>query len=464
MTASRLAPPLRVAAIYLFLFLIAFPTHGYLWRDAPIQEGDSPQYLEVAQDLSDFRLDTLHDRTPGYPLLLALTGSTQQPTRALFFVSLALHFASVWLLALVLHDAGVRTSWLLAFGVLLILPPYAELAGYVMTENLAQFALVMGLACLILGFPKRNPALLTVSAIAFGCSALVRPVNQALALTIGICLLLFAFFSRQGQGVRSQAFRASAVLVAGSLLILGAVSWVNYNRFGYFGVIPSIGFHLSTKTMPFVERLPEEYAPVREILIRERDALLIKRGGSHTGTQAIWGVRSDLARMTGLSMPQLSSYLLKMNLRLIRTAPVEYLQEVARSMSVYWFPAAGPLANMNSSVLRWLWALIHVALVAFLFLQLAVVTGVAAGSVAARVGQAARRSTPLFSATRVQALSFMVAAVIVFYTMILSCALDIGEPRQRRSTDVLVVFLCFLGAHVWKGDRHLFEPIDTTSR
>ena len=34
---------------------------------------------------------------------------------------------------------------------------------------------------------------------------------------------------------------------------------------------------------------------------------------------------------------------------------------------------------------------------------------------------------------------------LVVYTMLLSCFLDIGEPRQRRPTDVVIVFLCFLG-------------------
>ena len=65
----------------------------------------------------------------------------------------------------------------------------------------------------------------------------------------------------------------------------------------------------------------------------------------------MWGVRSQLEAASGLSKPELSSYLLKMNIGLIRRAPVEYLQEVAQSMSIYWFPAAGPLANLDSTLL-----------------------------------------------------------------------------------------------------------------
>jgi hypothetical protein len=47
------------------------------------------------------------------------------------------------------------------------------------------------------------------------------------------------------------------------------------------------------------------------------------------------------------------------------------------------------------------------------------------------------------------ATAWLLSAAIVLYTMLLSCFLDIGEPRQRRPTDVLLLFMCFIGAHVW---------------
>src|SRR5574339_167049 len=83
--------PVRTAVAYAVLFTAAFMAYAWLWPQAPVMEGDSPQYLEVARDLTDFRIDALHDRTPGYPLLLVLTGSTETPTRALFYASLLLH-------------------------------------------------------------------------------------------------------------------------------------------------------------------------------------------------------------------------------------------------------------------------------------------------------------------------------------------------------------------------------------
>jgi len=442
----------RTAAVYLVLFVAALGTYSILWQNTPFIDGDSAQYQEVAKDLTDVRLDSLHDRTIGYPLLLVLTGSAERATPSLLAVSLLLHLASIWLMALVLQAAGVGRRWLLVFGCLLLLPPFVEPAAWIMTENLAQFTLVAGFACLVLGFTPSRIALLSVSALAFGYAGLTRPVYQALAFALSGVLLVLPPAFRWAAFTYRDVARAACVLVAGSVFVLGGMSSVNYMKLDHFGVVPSIGFHLCTKTMSFVERLPDEYGVAREILVRGRDAELVKRGSVHTGTQTIWGVRSELSAATGLSKTELSSYLLRMNLELIRRAPLEYLQEVARSMAGYWFPPATPLASMHSSVLRWLWAGLHVALTGFFFVQLIVLAGVAAFEASKRIsGTRDRALVPWTSASAAQALSYVLAGAIVFYTMILSCFLDIGDPRQRRPTDVLVVFMCVLGAHVWRG-------------
>jgi hypothetical protein len=118
--------PRTVASIYLLGFALALVVYGLAWRDAPVLDGDSAQYLDVAADLADGRLDELHLRTPGYPLLLALTGSWHAPTRALFWTSLVLHFATVWMLGWALHRAGAPRGVLLALAALLLLPLYED--------------------------------------------------------------------------------------------------------------------------------------------------------------------------------------------------------------------------------------------------------------------------------------------------------------------------------------------------
>jgi hypothetical protein len=439
--------PQPTAAVYVLLFIVAFVGYSWAWPQAPVQEGDSPQYLEVAQDLLDFRLDTLHDRAPGYPLLLVSTGSAREPQRALFLVSLLLHLASVWLLAAALRSAGAGSSLLLLFGSVLLLPPFVEPAAHVMTENLAQFTLAAGTACLVLGLARRRYWWVALASIAFAGAALTRPTYQALTIVLSGCIVLLGRAGAPAGLSMRESAKASVVLVLGSVILLGTVAWSNARKFSYPGIVPTAGIHLSTKTMGIVERLPEEYAVVREILVRERDAQLTRRGGTHTGTQTIWSVRPEVQAATGLSKAELSGFLLRMNLTLIARAPMEYLQEVARSVSGYWFPAAGALASMDSSALRWLWAGLHAAIIGIFFLQVVAVAGVAT----CRAVLPARRGSPdlAIEATGVQISAYVLAGVIVLYTMVLSCFLDIGEVRQRRPTDVLVVFMCAVGVCVW---------------
>lgn len=440
---------LRTTALLVALTLVAVAAYVAVWRQAPVIEGDSPQYMEVARDLSDFSLERLHDRAPGYPLLLALTGSADAPQRSLFIVSLLLHAVSVWLLAGALRESGVPLRFAVAFGAIAMLPPYVETAAHVMTENLAQFALAAGVAGLVFWWSRQRTWLLVVSSLGLACAALTRPTYQAVAIALAIVLIAVTRLATDDSG-RSKSLRAAAVLVAGSILLVGGFAVFQQMRFGYFGIVPTSGFHLTTKTMLLFERLPEEHATVREILVRERDKQLTRRGGTHTATQTVWEAREELTAATGMSTPELSKYLVRLDLLLIRKAPLEYLQEVAKSAATYWFPPAGALASMNSTALRLLWALLHTVVVGLFTLQVVVLIG----WVVMKLSAGWRSPViPDLGGTSLQATAFTVALTIVLYTMVLSCFLDIGEVRQRRPTDVIVLFACVSGVWVWTGIR-----------
>src|SRR5262249_6453109 len=141
-------------------------------------------YLRAAQDLSDFHIDQLQPRPPGYPILLVLTQSSESPSRTLFFVSLVLHFASVWLLATVLYRAGATELMLILFAFILLLPPYVESAAYVLAENLSEVMIVTGFVTFIYWTLNKKLIWIISSALTFGYAALTRPTFQILALAI----------------------------------------------------------------------------------------------------------------------------------------------------------------------------------------------------------------------------------------------------------------------------------------
>jgi hypothetical protein len=53
-----------------------------------------------------------------------------------------------------------------------------------------------------------------------------------------------------------------------------------------------------------------------------------------------------------------------------------------------------------------------------------------------------------------QALIYALAGTIVFYTAAVSCLIEVGNPRYRVPTDSLIIFMLFLGTHLW---RHMAD-------
>ena len=442
------------------LVAVGLACYVWVWPEAPIVDGDSPQYMEVARDLTDFRLDELHDRSPGYPLLVMLTGASTTPARPLFYASLLLHGLSIWLLARLLSAAGVPTGWQIAFAFVALLPPFVEPTGYLMTENLAQTTLVVGLAAIASWWSSRRSIWLGVSALALGYSAITRPAYQGLGFVVAIVLFLLARSRAEKSISRRAATVAAGAVALGPLLMAGGLSVFNQRHFGYFGVVPTLGFHLTTKTILFIEQAPDEFADVRDVLVRERAAELVKPGGLHDGSQTVWNARADLIRTTGLTTPQLSSRLLRMNLALVRHAPVPFLRDLVQSLARYWLPAAGALADFSRTALRALWLLLHVLVVGAFFLQLIGAFGLALARVTPK-GATTDTRAPLVPSAAIARASYVLAGTIVLYTMAITCLLDIGEPRQRRATDLLILFMVVLGAHIW---RQLASSHPATSR
>ena len=275
--------PIPTAVLYAFLFAVAFWVYTILWRQAPVMASDSGGFLAVASDLADFRIDYLHNRTPGYPLLLLITASSEVPNRVLFFLSLLLHFASIWILANILYATGLTETMLSLFGLLLLLPPYVEPAGYVLTENLTEFMLVVGFGGFVLWSLRGKTIWLFISALAIGYAGLTRPTYQALAFAMAGSLFVMPVLFGWSPAIRMNTIKASLILICASVILVGGYAFINYINFDYFGLSPLMPLHLGSRTSRVLELLPDEYAAVREVLIRARDLHLVERGGPHLG-------------------------------------------------------------------------------------------------------------------------------------------------------------------------------------
>jgi hypothetical protein len=381
-----------------------------------------------------------------------------------------LHLAAIWLLGIVLYRAGLSEVKLNLFSVVLLLPPFVEPAGYILAENLTEAMLVAAFASFVFWYLNRSLVWILISAASIGYAALTRPTYQLLALAVAVWLVM-AHFQFPTALIRWRAVaQASFILIFGSILIVGGYAYSNYRSFGYFGITPILGLSLSQKTVHVIERLPDEYATVRETLIKARNAEWLASSG--TGVQYILTAIPELTSITGLDWVGISQYMLKLDLLLIQKAPLTYLLEVLRAFNSYSFPSSRELANFGSRSLQFVWAMLHFILFGAFAFNLILLVGSAA-YINRCVRLVKHRNIIMKSKSGLihfQAFLYGLAGTIVVYTAVISCLVDAGDPRHRVPSDIFIVLMLFLGTDLWRRlvdlSKTVLErtPTDTESR
>ena len=446
----------RYSKILVFLIvLMAGIFYILVWDNAPIVVNDSGSYMKVAADFQDLKLDKLPDRTPGYPFLLWLTNSHEHPTRLLFFIQLVLHLLSVLLLAYFLNYMAVSNKIIAPFLLLSLIPPSVVMTAYVLSEALTQFFLVIGVVFLLLGIDKSKKSLIVISSVALSFSALVRPTYQLIFVVIFGLWLVSLFLV---QKARRQLVLATFSTFVFSTIFIGGLILNNYRNFDYFGLTPYLGIGLCSKTARFLEKLPDEYTEVRETLIKNRDRERVTyniakprrpwHNSSHNGLYYIHLTQPELRKIKHFnSKAELSTYLLKLNRTLIRQSPLLYLKEVLIALPTYWFPSTTNVSNFNSWKIKFVWVTIHFGVILLFFFIAAILLGYGLllfnlpAESREKFGPQIADNADLFL------LSFLIPISIIVYTMLLSIAVDVGNPRHRTPTDLFIFFTIALGIH-----------------
>lgn len=159
---------------------------------------DSPIYLRLAENIREFHsfsssetppLEADTVRTPGYPLFLLPFGGH---VLAIAWAQALLGALTAGLLFLTANALWKRPNAALATGVAIAIDYVIILyCSFVMTEPLFLFFFTLSLYFFarFLGDPSRAAAPLALSALAYGASALVRPVSLYYFLVPSIVLL-----------------------------------------------------------------------------------------------------------------------------------------------------------------------------------------------------------------------------------------------------------------------------------
>lgn len=426
----------------LFIIVLVGIFYSIIWKEAPFVAGDTPSYVEVATDLRDGKLDELHDRTPGYPILLLATNSLE-PSPMLFLTQLSLYLLSVFLLVNFLIDLDISKQFIFFFLLLSLIPPSVVNTVYMLTETFTTFLLVAGTVTLFWWLRKGEKLAVILSGMFFAFSALVRPTYQFLFIVLMGILLIYLLFSRTGY---KKIILAVISIFLASCIVLGGFSLYNLQHFNYFGISPMLGFNLSTKTVRVIERLPNEYENIRDLLIDSRNRALIENNSSHTGVMFIWQTIPDLQRLTGLDKVDLSNYMLRLNLLLIRQAPLEYIVEVTKSLSTYWLPSSTDISNFNSRRIQLIWVIVHFVVIAVFFtvtiliFSLLILIWQFPKKIKSQISNHIMTFSHLF-------LPFIISISIIVYTMLISTMVEVGNPRYRTPTDLLIFFTLTIGLY-----------------
>lgn len=313
----------------------------------PVAYSDTPSYRRLANTVLHWFNSYDGTRTPGYPVFMALVGTDQR----------------VWLAQLLL---GVITT-LLLFYIGWKLTGKAWLGGLValahtfnlgqlffesnlLTESLTTFFVVLCMAIVLLwmvDFSKRTIWLAFSLGLASTLTLLVRP----LFIYLPFYLLLFLWleprlssrrvvFAEETGDFTPAHHRRNNLNLAHAIIfmvpvvvLLGGWLYFIHKNFNQWSLTTMTGYHLVQHTGSYFEYVPDEYATLRDIYIRYRDAQIAQYG---TQTNAIWDAIPEMSKASGYSFYALSKVLARISIDLILKHPILYLKNALVGWWMFW--------------------------------------------------------------------------------------------------------------------------------
>lgn len=410
---------------------IGLATAAVAWGGTTRPMADTVSYRGAAEVLRA-GWPSLTDRTPGYPLLLLITGSIDDgPHRLLFVVQLAMHLATILLVVDLAARAGIGRRGRTVLAALLVTPPVLLRVLYEGTEGLAALLLTAVAWLLVTPWPPgRTTRRAVCIGVLCGAAALVRPTFALLFVPVGL-LALGPWKQAGGRADRAGRAGALAAVALPALILAGGWSTLNGVRFDSPGLTPLTPYHLSSRTSPFVELLPESYEPARSVLIRARDQALL-RGESSAPGNFIWSARDELARATGLEGTALDRYVLEMDLQLIANNPLNYIDTVKTATVNYSGMDSQPAVQGLGRTITWLQQGLHLILLAVTLGLWSLLPGLGLAGLI----------------DRGRARLVVVGLVISAYCGVVSVLTETGTARLRAPTEPLLALSVVVAASI----------------
>lgn len=408
----------------------------------PVEYPDTGTYLQAARDLvtGDFSAGQGR-RTPGYPLVVAAFGA--DPARLLAFQLAGGVLMSALLYWLTATLTGSR-PWAVAAGLahaLNLQQLFQEAA--LLTEATSALSVAAALALLVavcrrLQRGETPVAMMTALGAASTYALFVRPQFLCLLLVAPAAV---AYAASGGIRPRVRGAAAAAWVLAPAVALLLGWGAVQQAKTGYFTLSTQSGFGLVNHPIDYIELAPDEYATVRDILVRVRDRRVAEVGHSRN---TIWYAWPEIRQATGWSLPEASRHLQAMCRELFVAYPGRYALSVASAWVDFWtvpfFWAPEQVNPAVRALVEGVWsvqhALLRLANLTFVLLVAGVVVWPA-----------------LRLRLRWDVALTAVAATVLMSSLIQALADQGASSRYHLPTQSLVVLVLLVAAARWREGR-----------
>ncbi|MEZ4797497.1 MAG: hypothetical protein R2785_10055 [Flavobacteriaceae bacterium] len=292
---------------------------------------DSEGYIELGNQLSTLNLNGYSGkRTPGYPILIALTGNN------LIFVKIIqiiLGAISTFLLYDLVKKETKNNLW--AFLTAIFATSFVHFIFFeaaILTETLTLFVLLLSFwlirlkECLDARVSYSN--LILLSAL-FAYLYFIRPMF----IYVPIGFALFYLVKNLKFNYKKAIYKSLLVLI---FPLIAFYSWSSLNKknIGVFGSTYFLGINLTQTATPFFELVSDEHKEIRDIIVKHRDS--IANIPDKNIAMSIWAAYDELLKETQLTPPQLSEKLGGISTDLFKKHPELYIKQVSISWLHFW--------------------------------------------------------------------------------------------------------------------------------
>lgn len=318
-----------IKALIFYAILIRFFIFIF-YQDVTIYP-DSENYIDLATYISHFSLENYPgNRTPGYPLLIALANNSLILT-VVYQVILGL------LTTVLLFNFSKRRtkSIITAFWVTFLTSTFIHFLFYefvILTETLSLFLVVLSFWIIekyqLLNHQAHKKYYFLLSLV-LAWLYLTKPLFIYFSLGFSI----FYFVKHLKTNFYNTFTKSIIVLL---IPFLAYYSWnsLNKNNIGYFTNTYYFGINLAQTATSFFEKAPEEDALIRDIFVRKRDS--ITKFAPTRYPMSVWFAYDELIEKTGLSPQDLSAELGRISKNLFKEHPELYAKQVFNSFYLFF--------------------------------------------------------------------------------------------------------------------------------